>query len=94
MTWINGRPDDWINLYGNYYLKEQIKAYEEGASAMLSAVIKWLFEPCKEHPIDTFKTIIEDTSDYTRAIHNEPAQVHYKHRKDCPQCMAELRGEK
>lgn len=49
------RPqDDWINPFS----KEERpllpddkleRIYEAGASAMLKALIKWLFEPCTEH---------------------------------------------
>jgi hypothetical protein len=79
MNWINGRPDDWHNPW-----VVDPDAFESGASAMLAALLKWLFEPCKEHP--------------TGIVHSgNPKDCPYiygnKH-KDCPQCMAELRGEK
>jgi hypothetical protein len=37
------RPDDWVNPYGNYFT-EQIKAFESGASNMISARDKWWIE--------------------------------------------------
>ena len=56
--------------------------FNEGADAMLSAVLKWLDEPCNclDHA-----QIVEFTID---------VKGMYPHRKDCPQCWKELRGEK
>jgi hypothetical protein len=45
-----------------------------------AALLKWLDEPCKEHPDVASERLREPT--------------YYNHRKDCPQCMKELRGEK
>lgn len=60
MNWINGRPDGWklagveaakpINLVPDDVRRMLSKdAYEQGASAMLSALLKWLDEPCDKH---------------------------------------------
>jgi hypothetical protein len=65
------------------------KVFETGASAMFKALIKWLFEPCTEHPISNGKEI-----DFT--IMFEPVYLKglfYRHHKDCPQCMEQLKGE-
>jgi hypothetical protein len=73
MNWINGRPDDWGNLFD----EPERSACEAGASAMLSALLVYLDEPCKI------------------PLHCGCGDViHIKHRYLCPQCMAELRGEK
>jgi hypothetical protein len=82
------RPDGWklagveaakpINLVPDDVRRMLSKdAYEQGASAMLSAVIKWLDADCP-HCFYLF--------------HGERKSK--CKRKDCPQCMAELRGEK
>lgn len=39
------RPEDWGNLFD----EPERSACEAGASAMLSALIKWMEEPCKRH---------------------------------------------
>jgi len=60
---MNWRPDNWVNPHKEFYERNpEVRPkvgdwdtegiYESGASAMLSAVIKWLDEPCKEHPKD------------------------------------------
>jgi hypothetical protein len=71
------------------HIKTKHDIYEAGASAMLAALLKWLDEPCNKHPYNP--------NDY--GITSAPITTwsngdYYSHRKDCPQCMAELRGEK
>ena len=78
------RPDDWVNPHGkgDWIGDLPHEAYEAGASAMLSALLKWLDEPCNclDHA-----QIVEFAID---------VKGMYPHRKDCPQCWKELRGEK
>ena len=82
---MNWRPDDWIETCDCKDLPPEqqcsmYKNYETGASAMLSAVIKWLDEPCDKHEHSAFN--------------GERYVSYHPHRKDCPQCLNELRGEK
>ena len=51
--------------------------FNEGASAMLSAVLKWLYEPCDKHEHSAFN--------------GERYVLYHPHRKDCPQCLSELK---
>lgn len=60
------------------YLKGKHDGFDCGASAMLKALIKWLFEPCIEHPQD------DDINDLW----------YFTRRRDCPKCMEQLKGEK
>ena len=53
------RPVDWINPYarqvrGKNFIMSDQKAYEVGASAMLKAVIEWLYEFCTDHAADGY----------------------------------------
>ena len=81
------RPDDWELPY-KYDLHQEIKlrkmgvneVFNAGASAMLSAVLVYLDDPCTEHPYSVF-----GSGNLSRM---------YSHRKDCHQCMTELGGEK
>ena len=85
------RPDDWDKTldalkdkdYDDYYCewKRYDTGIELGASAMLAALLKWLFERCDKHNIPLPKGTVGIT---------DPGWRTYKHRKDCPQCMAEL----
>jgi hypothetical protein len=93
------RPDDWppeIDISGFTGLPETIEEmlqryshfFEAGASAMLEALIKWLFEPCAEHR--QYSNAPDLTKmEYTVGINT----VRYKHRYLCPQCMAEINKE-
>ena len=78
------RPDDWENSYDKQREEDgmfsRAELYEAGASAMLSAVLKWLYEPCDKHEHSAFN--------------GERYVLYHPHRKDCPQCLNELRGEK
>ncbi len=73
------RCETWCTLY---------RTYEDAADAMLSALLKWLEERCTNHVsyeiYDANKHWIENTKggQMTRG---------YRHRKDCPQCMTELK---
>jgi hypothetical protein len=73
---------NWI--WENPYLpfgdarESMFRAYEAGASAMLAAVLIYLDEPCGEHGGYQVK-------DGIKTIHSIP------HRKDCPQCLNELK---
>jgi hypothetical protein len=86
MNWIKGRPDDWLYISG--YSGDCSSIREAGADDMLSALLKWLFEPCDEHPQGSClpSVLLEWVQDKIGYF--------YLHRKDCPSCMAELRGEK
>jgi hypothetical protein len=55
---------------------------------MLSAVIKWLDEPCADH--DTQEPF-NDELHYLEALIDEQYSAFYQHRKDCPQCLNELK---
>jgi hypothetical protein len=83
------RPDDWVNPHKEFYERNpEVRPkvgdwdtegiYESGASVMLSALIKWLDEPCNEHPLER-KDVITGCYRYK------------EHRYLCPQCMAELK---
>jgi hypothetical protein len=75
--------------------------------AQLKAVIEWLDKPCKEHEVDEFDqehlmeyidfelVMIPIGSKLAKDKHREyPAfGWFYKHRKDCPKCWADLKGE-
>jgi hypothetical protein len=68
------------------------KAVEVGASAMLSALIKWLDEPCYEHPIGDYEH--DCKSEHFAFVDSQVDDYehwHYAHRKDCPQCLNELK---
>jgi hypothetical protein len=91
------RPADWVNPHDNwnpdhvdnvYVEQAMFGAFETGASAMLAALIKWLFEPCAEHR--QYSNAPDLTKmEYTVGINT----VRYKHRYLCPQCMAEINKE-
>lgn len=84
------RPADWGIILHGYKLSQDFpNIFEAGASAMLSALLEWLWEPCTEHPREPERM----GTDLTYWNHGLSG-VYYKHRKDCPRCMAELRGEK
>ena len=75
--------------------------------AQLKAVVEWLKQPCREHEVDEFDkehlmeyidfelVMIPIGSKLAKDKHREyPAfGWFYKHRKDCPKCWADLKGE-
>ena len=81
--------------------------FKTECKAQLKAVIEWLEQPCREHEVDEFDkeqlmeyidfklVMIESGSKLAKDKHREyPAfGWFYKHRKDCPECWAELKGE-
>jgi hypothetical protein len=97
------RPDDWGKYIQKYChlpckVREDYKncvdcrrfgtdILEWGATAMLSALIKWLFEPCTEHPsrfvLD--KPILGTANLWSKKPLYETC--HYC----CPQCMESLK---
>ena len=87
---MNWRPDDWLGqpaccadcTFHPDSCYTCTGAYEFGAHAMLAALLKWLDEPCNclDHA-----QIVEFAID---------VKGMYPHRKDCPQCLEELKGEK
>ena len=88
------RPDGWLGADEHCSEWENpcddgcnscCSAYESGASAMLAAVLVYLDEPCDKHPE---KELVE------LPFKDEWMEFYPEHRKDCPQCMNELRGEK
>ena len=90
------RPDDWVNPFESYicntYLRPEHDAFERGASAMLSALLKWMDEKCDKHPIpDDF---VKGHQGFPRNLikWNGFAWI-YSHRKDCPQCFSELKEQ-
>jgi hypothetical protein len=96
MNWINGRPDCWVNPHDfrnpdhvdNPYVEmECANSYEAGASAMLSAVIKWLDEPCDKH---TPQQPFDDEIHWLQTTETNMF-LRWRHRKDCPQCLNELK---
>jgi hypothetical protein len=88
------RPDDWrymwsmnmLDSQGNEYRKQTAQSitYEDGASAMLAALIKWLFEPCTEHPLPSPICTVNSVP----VIYPIKYSVyHYL----CPKCMESLK---
>ena len=81
------RPDDWMNEFkkdSDYY-----QCREAGASAGIEALIKWLFEPCTEHPIPAS---VESVRLARLAGYNW--EVGYpKHRYLCPQCVKKMEAK-
>ena len=86
MSW---RPDDWGYIaeeIRHHFIKERsvimnVDVFELGASAMLSAVLKWLEEEC---------TVKEHVEEICR-INDWNPKYSGVNRKDCPQCMNELK---
>ena len=87
---MNWRPDDWLGqpaccadcTFHPDSCYTCTGAYEFGAHAMLAALLKWLFEPCdNEHCV---------VSDIPPLI-GKDRWIHTQHRKDCPQCLSELK---
>ena len=90
-TLIDGKYDDFTMI----------------CKAQLKAVIEWLEQPCREHEVDEFDkeqlmeyidfklVMIESGSKLAKDKHREYPTFgwFYKHRKDCPKCWAELKGE-
>jgi hypothetical protein len=86
------RSDNWGNPYRADWPTEGRVIFEQGASAMLSALIVWLEGPCNRHLIpDDF---VRGHQDFPRNLikWNGFAWV-YSHRKDCSQCWQKLKGE-
>lgn len=86
MKWINRRPDNWFELlakmlHAKLDSGEEVNAAEIYADAMLSAVVKWLWEKC---PHTT--TFVANTETVVLGG--------FEHRYLCPECMKELEGEK
>ena len=75
------RPDDW-NTKTPFSFDVSRVTFEAGASAMLSALLKYLFEPCDKHPE---KELVE------LPFKDEWMEFYPEHRKDCPQCLSELK---
>ncbi len=73
------RPSDWMNPYHcmDRHIKTKHGIFEAGATAGIKAVIKWLFELCKDH-----HHFISDEhgSEGEEVLH-----------KDCPSCMRQLK---
>jgi hypothetical protein len=87
------RPSDWEDTKDNQHKQFGMMrtafdsmSYEAGASAMLSALLKWLWEPCSGHI-----TRPEHIGENLRYWHHAKEAIYFKHRHDCPQCMAELK---
>jgi hypothetical protein len=98
--WINQRPRDWVNPHEEFYERnpevkpvvgdwDTIGIFESGASAMLAALLKWLFGPCTDHEVSTCDRV--DRQRVAVVELNNRYLARYIHRKDCPQCMAELK---
>jgi hypothetical protein len=87
------RPADWVNPHDNwnpdhvdnvYVEQAMFGAFETGASAMLAALIKWLFEPCTEHPLPSPICTVNSVP----VIYPVKYSVyHYL----CPKCMESLK---
>ena len=81
--------------------------YKLLCAAQLKAVVEWLKQPCREHEVDEFDKehlseymdfellMIERGSKLAKDKHREYPTFgwFYKHRKDCPKCWADLKGE-
>lgn len=99
------RPDGWENMVHSMCITDGVpcdsktcrncdcrKPIEQTASAMLSALLKWLEEPCDKHPhLYRFQSFNLEKNQWNtqERVHSYP-----EHRYLCPQCMAELRGER
>ena len=92
---MNWRPDDWKLPHRICYQDADYSfVYEKGADAMLAALLKWLDEPCTNHVEDCIGYGRDWEEDDRLGSHDGWETAYYLHRKDCPQCMAELRGKK
>ena len=60
-------------------------AWETGSEATIKAIVKWLFEPCTEHPFHDKNGQFCGTGD--------PCfdRLFYKHHYLCPECMRQLK---
>ena len=81
--------------------------YKLLCAAQLKAVIEWLEQPCREHEVDEFDkeqlmeyidfklVMIESGSKLAKDKHREYPTFgwFYKHRRDCPECWENLKGE-
>jgi hypothetical protein len=66
------------------------EGHNEGAQACIKALLKWLMEPCTEHPLpDDF--IKGHKGFATGLIKWNGISWDYSHRKDCPLCMEEAK---
>ena len=58
----------------------------------VKATIKYLEEPCKDHTEDV-SGYIRDWDDGTMDSDDDWETAYYKHRNDCPDCVAEIHEE-
>ena len=65
----------------NIATPDQFYAWQEG----FDAAVKYLFEPCNEHP-----TFVDDAP---KTLNKTETGWNYLHRKDCGFCMSGLKSE-
>lgn len=67
----------------NFAEQPEAKTFDEGVEAAIVTLLKWLDDPCDKHDRPLPKGTVGITDIGWRR---------YSHRKDCSQCMAELKG--
>jgi hypothetical protein len=80
--WRPENPLKGVMVIDHSFEHGKYLGFEHGASAMLVALIKWLFEPCTEH---VYPLSIMCCNHGGHGLTKDGAC--YLHRKDCPQCM-------
>ncbi len=87
------RPSDWEEILRaildkfniTYMNSDEGKLVEAGASAMLKALIKYLWGKCDEHSLEPDNDIKVADLWYTDDKHE-----YHLHRFNCPSCMRQL----
>ena len=101
--WQHDRPPDWDKIKHDICGCEfepncdncpHGETVEKIASAMRKAMIRWLFETCWEHSVGDFGH--DSKCEYITFVDSQIDNYehwNYAHRKDCPQCMEQLKGD-
>jgi hypothetical protein len=84
--WRPSNPLKGVMVIDHSFEHGKYLGYEEGASAMLEALIKWLFEPCTEHPTDRREHTISKP-------HKKFPEWYFTNRRYCPDCMKQIKKE-
>ena len=82
-------PVDQIRMMG------MSAGFDEGATAYHKAVVKWLWEPCTEHPTRLYyneQPVTKKTKPTWKNVNDE--DWYYDHRYQCPSCMKNFKEGK
>lgn len=87
------RPASWVSIWDALQFNEKRRfemfmSFSQYLRELLK-LRKWLDEPCDKHPKSEYLPCSRDSYGYYAYEYIYP-----EHRKDCPQCMAELEKQK